>query len=234
MKKGFTLIEVLLSISILTLIAATLLNFFYTGKLAYRKLDEYSKKETPAQELFQIIRRDLAGLQLWDDQWMVLNEKGLSFHKATEQGQGEICRVDYLPKERYEGDKKVYDIERREILYPYPKEEDSLKPRSKFMVIQGCDSISIRLLAMMKLPKSEQNDPKNTPGNPEERKMMAFSKWEFKASPLALQIKIKLNENEPVQKWLGWLPLVGYQDLNKTTAVAQSDLEKESVEEVKL
>lgn len=232
MKKGFTLIEVLLSISILTLIAAALLNFFYTGKLAYRKIDEYNKKETPAGELFQILSRDLASLIQWNDQWLMLNEKCLSFHKGNEEGQGEICRVDYLFKQHYEDDKKVYDLERREVVYPYPKEEETIKPRSNVVLIQGCETISIRLLAMMKSAGSEQNDFTKSRGFSEINKMMAFSKWEFKESPLAVQIKIKFNDNEPVREWHDWLPLVRYMDVNELPAVPQSDADKESVEEV--
>ena len=79
-QKAFTLIEMLLTVCLMTLISATLFNFFYMGKKVYSRVHKLNQQVTSYENCFHIVQRDILNMIEWQNCFMVLNANHLYFY----------------------------------------------------------------------------------------------------------------------------------------------------------
>ncbi|MDD5584728.1 MAG: type II secretion system protein GspJ [Candidatus Omnitrophica bacterium] len=85
-QKGFTLVELLVVVSIVSLIGVGLYSAFHTGLLSYRKIDATSQIYQNGRITFQRLQRDLANALIWhpEDSKFIGQATALDFFGVTD------------------------------------------------------------------------------------------------------------------------------------------------------
>lgn len=205
--NAFTLIELILSVSILTIIAASLFGFFHSGKMIYKRIQDRQNKNSSVNNFFQIIQRDVEHIINWQNCYMVLNSERLYFYTSNEDSMGQISRVDYIIKQSYKNSTYSNNIERIERIYPYKEATYESTLKSTVMV---SECIDVSFIASTKteiqeekppedeLPKNELLEEAENLEKPKKPKnsILEFRNWQFNMFPMGLKIKINKLNNE--------------------------------------
>lgn len=177
MKKGLTLIEVIVSIGILGLIISTLLLVIYNIQLSQAKMifsktiakkaefyvlknlvdkDLYVKREPP--DTGYIIESILQSSLPTDPDLKEIRVKKIEVTQTSE----EVCRNLYLVNTNVEGDDTDEDLSNNKNIY---KHYFSVKIDYEIMTIKKEDSINISFPLIM-YERLEHNPPSNNPSLP--------------------------------------------------------------------
>ena len=88
---------------------------------------------------------------------MVLRADSIYFFISSEQGTGEIKRIDYRIKKRYVGSGKIFDLERWERHVPSEFSEKH-PPDSRALLLKGYPQIHWEVLTRTLPPETSDND----------------------------------------------------------------------------
>lgn len=219
-RVGFTLLEVLLSVMILSLVMTMLGRYFYAEKKAFAELRKKHLDETPVQDFFALFRKDLLGAVVWQEQGLTFKDGRITFHIASEEGMGRISRVDYVLKEEYAGDQKCYSLHRKEFAFPYVQEDEdreALNPVSDIICLKAVRRFDVFFSGVYSLV-DENNDQKPL--------LFEFSEWEFKSMPVSVRVLITESSGRQAE-WNSWFPEYAGKDLEEIPPLVLKDEQKE-------
>jgi prepilin-type N-terminal cleavage/methylation domain-containing protein len=185
-NRAFTLIELLLCVSILSMVLASLFAYFHAGKRAFLEVRKRIEFEFPEQRLFELFGRDLAGFVAWRDRGLVLAADRLYFHVRV-PGES-IHRIDYVLRQGYRKGKPAWDVVReRRPAFP----EDGV-PVESVPIVEGCSRAAFEALAYARVPgpgfenEDDASDPASAPPN----RFFTWNAWKHPFPPQALRVTI--------------------------------------------
>lgn len=219
-RGGFTLLEVLLSVMILSLVMTLMARYFYTEKKAFIELKKKHLEETPVEDFFIQFKKDISGILIWQEQGFTFKDNRITFHTASEEGMGRIIRVDYVILEIYEGSEKFYSLSRKEYLFPYAMEnKEPLAPVSDLVCLQKVKNIEFFFSGICRII-DDNNDDKP--------RLFEFKDWEFKTMPVAARLRI--TEAAGLVKELNfWFPEYVFQSFEEIPPLTLKDDQEELV-----
>ncbi|EKD27014.1 MAG: hypothetical protein ACD_79C00925G0003 [uncultured bacterium] len=208
--KAFTLIELILTVSIFVVVASALYNFFYTGKKVYKRLEEFGKKNSEANNFYWIFKRDISNIVLWNNYTMALKAGEIYFHVLDNTSLGKVKRIDYVLRERYFESGKVKDVERIERTLPIQKEVN-VKALQGVVLLKNCKTFNFKVLAKALLPEQETDEDKDEEVLKKDvQKVIELPEWEEKSFPLAVKLEIEQAE-KPLEIFYEWFPRYQYE-----------------------
>jgi prepilin-type N-terminal cleavage/methylation domain-containing protein len=229
-KKAFTLVEILLTVTLLTIITATLYSFFSSGKIVYNRLKNNQIRYEPSNEFFQILRKDLIQLIQWNEISMVLNAEKLYFFRKNDNEYGKISKIEYRFIKGYEGNDKVTSVMRMEKVFPFDNNEKTYGI-SKNILLKNCKKFSCSLLGKVKkeISDEEMDDFEEDEKKEESYILKIFPKWKFNEFPIALEIRFQNNSNDPIhfKEWIPQCRYINIEEIPTLSIPKDYDFDKE-------
>lgn len=121
-SKAFTLLEVVLAVSLWSVILSLLCHFFFLGKKAKERLAFQDSHFEDNERAFEIFGKDLERMLFWQNRWIQDGGHGLEF--VARGGQGGLCRIHYRRTENAEVGFS-FCLERIETPFGEEKEKNS-------------------------------------------------------------------------------------------------------------
>ncbi len=219
-SRGFTLLEVLLSVMILSLVMTLMSRYFYTEKKAFIELKKKHLEETPVEDFFVQLKKDISKILIWQEQGLTCKDNRITFHTASEEGMGRVSRVDYVIREIYEGSGKFFNISRKEYPFPYTMDDkEPLNPVSDRVCLQKVKNIEFFFSGICRII-DDNNDDKP--------RLFEFQDWEFKTIPVS--VRIRITEVMGLEKELNfWFPEYVFQSFEEIPPLTLKDEQKDLV-----
>lgn len=219
-RRGFTLLEILMSIMILSLVMTMLSRYFYIEKKAFIELKKKFLEETPVEDFFILFKKDISRALIWQDQGFTFKDNRIIFHTASEEGMGRIIRVEYFIVEIYEGGDKYFCIRRKEFIFPYALDEkEPLNPVSDLVCLKKAKKIEFYFTGVYRI--TDNNNEKKS-------RLFEFREWEFKTMPVS--VRLRITEASGIIKELNsWFPEYVYKSFDEISPLSLNEEQEEAI-----
>jgi hypothetical protein len=232
--KAFTLLELIICASLMTILFSTLYSFFSRGKTLYFRIEKENEKNSEMEIFSQIFKRDISCLIPWQERYLILSANQLYFHIASLDSENPFPkRIDYELATRYFESTKIFDIKRTEKPILFPSSPGKKTDPKSVTLVHDCKKVQFLLLSKFSSPlKNEDESP------PEEKKDSQkpaytigwYPEWKFKEFPAAIQIQMKKLDNQEFT-CSQWLPQAQFLPFEKVPTLSLSPADLEDMEE---
>lgn len=213
--SGLTLLEILVAVSIFSILMSAMVHFFWSGKQAYLALKDEGAVFKDSELTAHIFERDLNDIYIWNDLYLFATAEHIYFYRRQSAGQQSIARIDYLVESHYTAEGQAYALDRYETPFPGDARK-KLESKNQFLCVgKDFSGIECQWLVKTSLTPEElklQNEQKSD--NPEifqkDFKWRWMKQWKFKRLPVAFRLIVRKPPLNEIEVFSGFLtPLSG-------------------------